>query len=164
MRNPAATSSRAFTNKPDSGGLQLKRSLTEFKHQPQGELNNEAAHHNRRRNPRDRNVGRSRCRRILRGSLQQSPYAIGQTHPISGSRAAAGELVHWVDVEGDMMIRDQCISRCAASVKDKLQAPTRIATRNPDASGRQPMRHICVKETLRPTAVMPQIRKSSEAL
>ena len=35
---------------------------------------------------------------------------------------------------------------------------------NPEASGRQPMRHICVNETDRPTAVMPQMRKSSEAL
>jgi len=58
----------------------------------------------------------------------------------------------------------QCAKCSSVSVSVRLQTPTRLATTNPAASGRQPMRHMSVKETESPTAVMPQVRKRSEAV
>ena len=55
--------------------------------------------------------------------------------------------------------------KCARpQVSSRLQEPTSVATTKPAASGRQPMRHMSVKETDRPTAVMPQVRNRSEAV
>jgi len=49
------------------------------------------------------------------------------------------------------------------NVSVKLQAPTSVATRNPAASGRHPIRHMSVNDTLNPTAVIPHTRNNSDA-
>ena len=49
-------------------------------------------------------------------------------------------------------------------VSARLHKPTSVATRNPAANGRQPIRHMSLNYTLNPSAVMPHTRNNSEAV